>query len=89
MADKPLPGTKAAQAAGCRCFRPKGKWDTWDWSFCDLHAPPVPSGPGICEHGERAWSCAECAERRATNEAFLEDMRGLRYRSENDFGAGR
>ena len=86
MSDKPLPGTKAAIALGCRCRRLRGSWE-YDWSFCDMHAPPTPTGPGICEHGERARTCAECAERRATNDAFLEDMRGLRYRAENDFGA--
>jgi hypothetical protein len=81
----PLPGTKAAVDGGCRCFRPKGSWD-WDWSFCSMHAPRVPQGPGLCEHGEYRSRCTECADRRAGNEAFTEDMRTIRPQSEDAFG---
>ena len=86
MSNTPPPGTSEAKSLGCRCFRIKGTYDQWDWSFCDLHAPVMPTGPNLCEHGETKWACEECDELRAMNQAFAEDMRGLRYRRENDFG---
>ena len=71
MSDKPAPGTKAAREAGCRCTRIKGSWGDWDWSFCNLHAPPMPLiGPGFCEHGEREWECGECRDREQMNAAY-------------------
>lgn len=88
MSETPLPGTKAATDAGCRCFRVKGSWTEWDDSLCVLHAPPPePPKKGFCEHGERAWSCSECADRQASYDAYVQDMRGLTHRRTNDFGA--
>jgi len=92
MNEQPLPGTKAAIDAGCLCFRKAWQWDA---SKCIMHSPrlpepelePLPTGPGWCEHGERKWSCEECAERAASYKAYVADMRGLTYRRTNDFGA--
>lgn len=84
--EKPLPGTKAAIGRGCTCVREGWQWDS---ASCIVHGPPyvVPSAPGICEHGEREWSCGECADRAASYAAYERDMRGLRHRRTNDFGA--
>lgn len=85
MSAVPPPGTKAARDAGCRCTRVGWEWDPG--FMCELHLPPIPSGPGICEHGEREWTCTECADRAQMNVAYESDLRGLRHQKENDFGA--
>ena len=84
MAEVPLPGTRAATEQGCRCVRRGWTWDNWQ---CVLHNEPIPTGPGLCEHGELRWECAECADRQASYAAYVEDMRGLRPPRTNDFGA--